>query len=142
MKSEFEKIGATAIECLKQNGRWVFRHNGSLLDLAPAGATEFALSPIVWGIDRLLGNGVQLLNLQNAEKGCHLVVSQGFLPKSDVKLTFIEPQFDGWLYSVEEMNLKGLLPGQKAWICPYMKYFFNDPPATLFIKIEEINHGI
>jgi hypothetical protein len=44
LKSDFEKIGAKAIECLKQNGRWVFRHNDSLLDLAPAGATEFASS--------------------------------------------------------------------------------------------------
>ncbi len=142
MKSDFEKIGAKAIECLKQNGRWVFRHNNSLFDLAPAGATEFALSPIVWGIDRLLASGVQLHKIQNAEKGCLLIVSETYVPKSDVKFTYIEPQFDGWLYSVEEMNLQGLLPGQKAWICPYLKYFFANPPAILFVKIEGLNHGI
>ena len=75
-------------------------------------------------------------------KGCLLIVSEGYLPKSDVKLTYIEPQFDGWLYSIEEMNLKGLLPGQKAWICPYLKYFFTNPPTSLFVKIEGLDHGI
>lgn len=140
--TDFEKIGAIAIECLQKNGRWVFLKDGSLFDLAPAGATEFALSPIVWGIDRLLGNGAKLLGIPNPEQGCLLVISQNFLPKSDVKLNYLEQQFDGWLYAVEELNLKGLLPGQKAWICPYMKYFFNEPPESIFVKIEGIKHEI
>lgn len=140
--SDFEKIGAVAIECLQKNGRWVFRKDESLFDLAPAGATEFALSPIVWGIDRLIGNGAKLLGIKNPEKGCLLIVSKEFLPKAAVKLNYLEPQFDGWIYSVEELNLTGLLPGQKAWICPYMKYFFKDPPECIFVKIEAMNHEV
>lgn len=142
MNSDFEKIGAKAIECLKHNGRWVFRHNGSLFDLAPAIATDYALSPIVWGIDRLLATGVKMRSIDDAEKGCLLIVSEGFIPKSDVKMTYLEPQFDGWLYQVEEMNLKGLLPEQRAWICPYLKYYFTSPPLSLHVKIEGLSNGI
>jgi hypothetical protein len=46
------------------------------------------------------------------------------VPKSDVKFTYIEPQFDGWLYSVEEMNLQGLVPETKeAWDLPLFEVF-------------------
>ena len=48
-----------------------------------------------------------------------------------------EPKFDGWVYDVEEMNLTGLMPGQAAWMCPYMKFFYETPPRILFIKLEE-----
>ena len=96
----------------------------------------------MWGIDRLLATGIRLRGLEDAESGCLMVVSEGFVPKSDVRMTYLEPQFDGWLYRVEEMNLKGLLPEQKAWICPYMKYFFPSAPESLHIRIEGLQHGI
>ena len=138
MLNEYEKIGGIVIECFQKQGRWYFKKNNTLYDLAPASITEYNLSPIVWGIDRLLGNGLQIKDLSRDK--CLLVVSKQILPKSDVKLSFIEPLYDGWLYAVDEMNLKGLITGQKAWICPYIRFFFDDAPSILYVKIEELQN--
>jgi hypothetical protein len=139
---EFEKIGATAIECRQQKNRWVFRRGDTYYDLAPAFTTELTLSPVILGIDRLIMIGSKLLNIKNPEDGCWLIFSENYFPKADVQFNFFEQKFDGWVYSVEEMNLKGLMTGQKAWICPYMKYFFKDAPQTIYIKIKEMEDGI
>ena len=49
-----------------------------------------------------------------------------------------EPKYDGWVYKVTEMNLKGLMVGQCAWLCPYLKFYFSEAPTQLYLKIDPL----
>lgn len=136
MKNEFDMIGVTVIKSLQKNNRWGFEYQGKFYDMAPANFTEYMLSPLVIGVDRLINVGCQQKGIQNIDKGVNILFSQNYFPNADVKFNYDEMKFEGWIYKVEELNLKGLLPGQCAWICPYMGFYFKSPPETLYIKIE------
>jgi hypothetical protein len=136
-KTEFEKIGVNVIRPFKKNDRWVFTHNNTNYDLAPAGITDVCLSPLVIGVDRLIALGCNLKKINNPEEGFDLLFSEQYFPNADVKFNFKEEKFDGWIYDVEELNLKGLLPGQAAWICPYMRFYYQEIPRTLYLKVEK-----
>lgn len=138
MKTDFDKIGVNTIRPFKLNGRWVFRKPGdaTCYDLAPAGITETMLSPLVIGADRLIALGCEMRGIKNPEDGFLLLFSEEYFPNADVKFMLGEPKINGWIYSVEELNLKGLLPGQQAWVCPYLTMYYPEPPKTLYLKLE------
>jgi hypothetical protein len=136
MKSEYEKIGVNLLRPFLSNGKWVFERNGKNYELAPAGIMDIVLSPIVIGVDKLLVIGCKLKKIQNIESGFSVLFSENYFPNVDVKFNFFEEKCNGWVYSVEEVNLKGIMTGQRAWICPYMKIYYPNPPKTIYIKIE------
>ena len=84
MKTEFDKIGVNTIKCLMADGRWKFEKDNRLYDMAPAEITDYALSPLVIGADRLIGQGCKLLNINNAENGFNLLFSENYFPNADV----------------------------------------------------------
>jgi hypothetical protein len=135
-KTDFEKIGVNTIRPFKKNGRWVFERDGRTYDMAPAEITDAVLDPLVVGADRLIALGSQAKGIKNPENGFVLMFSETFFPNADVLFTLAKPLFDGWVYDVSELNLKGLLPGQAAWVCPYITMYFPEPPKTLYLKIE------
>jgi hypothetical protein len=137
--NEFDKIGVNVIKCLQRDGRWVFEHKDQHYDMAPANLTEYLLTPLVIGADRLINVGCQQKNIRNPKSGFHLVFSENYFPNADVLFEFDEIKFDGWIYKVEELNLKGLMPGQAAWVCPYMGLYYKEPPQKLYIKMESIS---
>ena len=138
-KTDFQKIGVNTIRPFKSKGRWVFLHNGQHYDLAPAGVMDAVLSPLVIGVDKLIALGCQMKEIQNPESGFVLLFSESYFPNADVKFNYVESKYNGWIYAVEEMNLKGLMPGQSAWICPYMSFYYSEPPKTLYLKVEAEN---
>ncbi len=140
-KTEFQKLGANSLKVYQKNGRWVFDHKGTAYDMAPAGMTDYALDPTVVGADRLIVAGCRLKGIPSPESGFTLIFSEGYFPNSDVVFSYLEPKFNGWVYRVEEMNLKGLMLGQRAWICPYMGFYFGQPPSTLYLKMEPIDES-
>ena len=135
-KNEFEKIGVNVIEPFKSKDRWIFKKNGQIYDLAPAGATQFVLSPLVVGVDKLVGIGCKLKEIKNPEEGFLLLFSKDYFANADVKFVLKEPSLNGWIYDVEPLNFVDILPGQKAWICPYLTMYFEKPPQELYLKIE------
>lgn len=137
-KSDFEKIGVRVVQPFinKKNGRWVFDHEGTLYDMAPAGLTDAVLSPVIMGADRMIRAGCGLKNIDNPEDGFNLLFSNEEFPGCDVKLTKVEPRFDGWVYNVESVNLAGVMQGQQAWVCPYIIFYFKDPPDVIYLKME------
>lgn len=135
-KSDFDKIGVHTIRPFKKDGRWVFRKDGRVWDMAPAQLTDVALSPVVIGADRMILAGCGLKNIPNPENGFLVLFSEQWFPGCDVKLTFKENKYDGWLYDVTSENLQGLMPGQGAWLCPYMTMYYKEPPQTIFLKME------
>lgn len=138
MKNEFDMIGVTVIKSIQKNGRWGFEYQSKFYDMAPANFTDYMLSPLVIGVDRLIHVGCKQKNIQNLDKGVNILFSQNYFPNADVKFIYDEMKFDGWIYKVEEINMKGLMPGQSAWICPYMGFYFTSPPDMLYIKIESV----
>jgi hypothetical protein len=140
-KTDFEKIGVNTIRPFKSNGRWVFKHNNQTYDMAPAGIMDTVLSPLVIGADRLIALGCQMKGIPNPEAGFNLLFSEEYFPNADVKFNFVEIKHSGWIYAVEELNLKGLMPGQSAWICPYMTFYYPQPPKTLYLKVEPLESG-
>jgi hypothetical protein len=134
--NEFQKIGVNVIRPYMSNGRWVFKMNDKVFDMAPAGIMDVVLSPLIVGADKLIALGCQKKNIPNPEKGFLLLFSENYFPNADVKFNFIEIKHNGWIYSVEDLNLKGSLPGQCAWLCPYMSFYYSEPPKTLYLKVE------
>jgi hypothetical protein len=106
--------------------------------MAPASFTEYILSPMIIGVDRLINIGCKMREIKNPQNGFWMLFSENYFPNSDVLFEFIEQKYDGWIYKVSEMNLKGLTPDQSAWICPYMKFYYPEPPEKLYLKIESI----
>jgi hypothetical protein len=137
-KSDFDKLGVNTLTCKQHRGRWVFDHKGVLYDMAPAEATDFILSPMILGADRLIRGGCSAKNISNPENGFLLLFSENYFPNSDVKFVYRENKFDGWTYSVEPMNLKGVMEGQGAWICPYMRFYYPEPPKELYLRMEPL----
>lgn len=135
-KSDFDKLGVNTLKCKQNKGRWVFEHNGALFDMAPAEATDFLLSPMIIGADRLILGGCAAKGITNPENGFLLLFSENYFPNADVKFVYDENKFDGWTYKVEAMNMKGVMPGQGAWICPYMRFYYPEPPKELYLRIE------
>lgn len=135
-KSDFAKIGVNTIRPFKHNGRWVFERDGRKYDMAPAAIMDVALSPLVVGADKLIALGCKMKGIENPDSGFLLLFSEEYFPNADVKFTLGEPKANGWIYSIEELNLKGLMPGQSAWVCPYMVMYYPAPPKTLYLKIE------
>ena len=139
MTSDLEKIGVKSINPFVHNGRWVFEHEGTKYDLAPAGMTEMIFTPLIIGVDQMVANGCKQKNIQNPENGFTLLFSAEYFPNADVKLNLIEPKFNGWLYAIEELNLKDIIPGMKVWVCPYMTFFYGtEAVKTLYIKLEPL----
>jgi hypothetical protein len=136
--NDLEKIGVKKIKPFVKDGRWVFEINSKIYDMAPAQITEVYLSPLVIGIDKIIVSGCKIKGIKNPENGFNLLFSEQYFPNADVKFNFTEQKFNGWIYSVEELNLKGLRPDQSAWICSYMSLYFSSPPKTIYIKAEDL----
>lgn len=134
-KTEFEKIGVNHISPFKSNGRLVFRHGNQNYDISPAGIMDSVLSPLVVGADRLMMLCCQMKGI-NPELGFNLLFSEKYFPNADIMFNFVKIKHDGWIYLVEELNLKGFISGQSAWICSYMKLYYSEPPKVLYLKIE------
>lgn len=121
----------------KTGNRWVFKHGTRVLDLAPAGIMDAVLSPLIIGVDKLISLGCQKKNIPETDKGFTLLFSEQFFPNADVKLDFKEIKYNGWIYGVEGLGVKDVMPGQATWICPYMSYYYPEPPKVLYLKIEQ-----
>lgn len=134
-KSDLEKMGIRVFEVFKSQGKWVFEHNGTVYDFAPAMSTDTVLSPVVVGADRLINLSCKGKGIKEFEEGFKLLVSDGYFPACDLRLEYKEPMYDGWLYNVFQENMSGFMPGQQTWLCPYIKFYYPEPPKVLYLKM-------
>ena len=141
-KSDLEKMNIRAFKVFKSDGRWVFEHKGGVYDFAPAMSTDAALSPVVVGADRLINLGCKGKGIKEFEDGFRLLVSDDYFPACDVRLEYNEPLYDGWLYDVHQENLAGVMAGQQTWICPYIKFYYADPPSKLYLRMSSLSEEV
>ncbi|RTK96325.1 MAG: hypothetical protein EKK64_04305 [Neisseriaceae bacterium] len=132
-KEDFEKIGAKVFIPVEKQGQWFFDYKNQTYNLAPAQIMDLVLSPLILGVDKVLTTLKEKKELKNIIVG----YSENYIPKADLKFNFKEISNNGCIYSIEELNFKGFYPGQGVWVCNYVNLFFNSPPRSLYIKIEE-----
>lgn len=137
-KSELERMDINTFVVKKSNGNWVFEKDGSFYSFAPPMFAEMTLSPVIFGADKLINYGCKFKGMVGYEDGFNLLVSSSYFPACDIRLTYAEPFYDGWIYEVDGENLKGFMEQQKTWMCPYLKMYYDKPPFKLYLKMESI----
>lgn len=134
--ADYKKIGVEVIRIYKSTNSWVFKRDGHEYNMAPAEAVRAALSPTVLGANRVIEAGCKLKGIRNPENGFYLLFSTGYFPNCDVKLTFKEIKFDGWVYSVEGVNLEVPKVVESIWVCPYLSIHYNKVvPETIYLRV-------
>jgi len=136
-KTDLEKIGVNAIKPIIHNGRWAFERNGRKYDIAPAAIMDMTLNPLVIGADKFITLACKLKDI-NPETEFLLLFSENYFPNADVTLLLKEPKANGWIYSINELNLNGFVAGQSVWVCPYIIMYYLEPPKTIYLKIEKV----
>lgn len=121
----------------KINNYWMFRRGNKYYNIAPANSTQIILSPIVWGIDRLMVSACKFKKIKNYEDGFRLQFSEDYILNSDVCLLYCDTLLDGWTYDIKPEKFKDVMEGQKAWMCPYLKFYFEEPPKKLYVKVDD-----
>lgn len=134
---DYKKIGVEVIRIYKENNRWLFKKDGHAYDLAPSLAVKAMLSPTILGANRVIEVGCQLKGIKNSENGFFLLFSRDYFPNSDVKLTFKEVKFEGWVYNVEGLNLAVPKVVESIWVCPYLGTYFSQAPNALYLRALE-----
>jgi hypothetical protein len=136
-EQEYKRMGVDIIRPYSLSGRWVFEKDTRTYDFAPAQVVDAMLDPVIVGADKLISVGCRLKGIEEPEKGFFVLFSTNYFPNADVKLIFVESKFDGWVYSVEALNLKGVPANQYAWVCSYLKLQYSNPPENIFLRIEK-----
>lgn len=135
---EYKKIGVEVIRIYKSKNRWLFKKDGHEYDMAPADAVRAVLSPTILGANRVIEVGCNIKGIKNPENGFYLLFSPTYFPNSDVKLNFKEIKFEGWVYSIEGLNLTVPNVVESIWVCPYLAmHYTKEVPNTLYLRVME-----
>lgn len=92
-------------------------------------ATDLVQEPFVSGIPAMINDLVR--EIPNARGGFRLLFSASPFPGFQRKLDWVRAEFGGNWYSQSD-------PPQEGWLCPAMFRYFDEAPAELFVKAEEI----
>lgn len=134
---EYNKINVEVIRIEKNNNSWVFKRNGRIYDMAPADLVKASLAPTVLGANRIIDAGCKIKGIKNPDKGFYLLFSHEYFPKADVKLEFLESKYEGWIYSVQGLNIEVPEVVTSIWVCPYLGIHYKEIPKNLFLRMEE-----
>lgn len=116
------------------NNIWSFKKDNKSYGLTPALITKMTLSPSVASTDRIIQDVCKIKNIDNPENGFYLYFSEDVFFDCDVRLEYKDTLFDGWIYDVYSENLE-VNESQKIWACTYLKFYFDDPPKIVYLKI-------
>lgn len=118
---------------LRKSDKFFITHQGWPYDLSPSNIVKINLPPNVEGVDSFLKKVSQVKNISGdvaleTEK-------QWFF--CDVRIEFKENFMNGYTYNIfgEEMSIPS---GLGVWICPYIKFFYEDMPKKLYLKINSV----
>jgi len=119
----------------KHKEYWMFENNNKLYNIGPTATVKFK-SPLIWGIDKLIVEACKYKNILNYEMGIKLMFSLDFFLKCDVRVEYSDTLFGGWVYEIFPEYFTDVLSDQKVWVCPYMNFYFEKPPKTLYIMVD------
>lgn len=124
------------ISPVNHKGYWVFEYNKKYYNIAPSHSTQLSLSPLILGIDKIMIGACHYKNI-NIDKGFYIKLSKNYFDNCDVSLNYIDTLFDGWVYGITPQLFSNVREHQKIWMCPYLKFYYNNPPASLYVEVEK-----
>ena len=92
-------------------------------------STGLFQEPFVSGVTS--GLGVVVAESPNARQGFRLLFSPAPFPGYQRRLEWDRQEFDGNWYRLDK-------PPMEGWLCPAVFLYFNEAPAALSVKAEEI----
>lgn len=129
--SIFEKeTKKTRQTILKNKGKFFFTYNGWPYDLSPSELTKANLPPNVQGVESFLK---QASISKKIEGNIELQIEKDWF-FCDARIEYKERFMDGWIYNIfgEELQIP---IGVGIWICPYIKFFYQEMPDILYLKV-------
>lgn len=115
---------------------WIFQKNNKHYNIGPTGEVKYSLSPLIWGIDKLMVEACKNKKIPNYESGFKLMFSLDFFLKCDVRIEYFDTLFGGWVYDIFPEYFENILSNQKVWICPHLNFYFSNPPKILYVKVD------
>jgi hypothetical protein len=91
--------------------------------------TDLVKEPFVSGVPEMINDLVA--DISNARQGFRLLFSADPFPGFQRKLEWVRTEFDGNWYRMDE-------PPMEGWLCPAMFHYFEEAPAELYVKADEI----
>ena len=92
-------------------------------------STDLVQEPFVSGVPEMINDLVA--DIPNARQGFRLQFSSAPFPGFQRKLEWVRTEFGGNWYRLDE-------PPMEGWLCPAMFLYFEEAPAELYVKAEEI----
>jgi hypothetical protein len=131
-KDDENKDDITRFQILNKRGSYFVMYKGWAYNLSPSSYTQMSLSPAILGVDSFLKEGSKIKGIDG---NLTLASCPDWFLGCDVRIEFQERLLDGWVYSLhaESLNVKNF---HRVWICPYLKFFFENPPPKLFLSLE------
>lgn len=139
----FEKdvLGVRYIRPYKHGKDWVFDDkDGIRRKMAPAPLTDGTLSPIIVGADRLIQAAALQKGIPDPQDGFVLYFGETPFPGAEIEMRWNSPAYNGDVYDLIAFADPCpflVPPDQKAWLCPYMDLYFDEPPKVLYLRIEK-----
>lgn len=106
----------------KSEGIWAF-------DDPSRGLTR---EPFVFGIPEIIETYAG--QIADSEAGFLLTFSQGPFPGFQIKLVWVEGEYEGNWYRVDGTEEKG-------WLCPALLKYFDAPPAEIYCHVSAKGGG-
>lgn len=130
--SIFEKkeLSQSYFSILKKDSKFFITYQGWSYDLSPSNIVKMSLPPNVEGVDSFLRKASQYKNIS----GDIALVAKNDWFFCDARIEYKEKFMEGWTYDIfsEEMKIPN---GLGVWICPYIKFFYEDMPKKLYLKV-------
>ena len=92
-------------------------------------ATDLVQEPFVSGVPAMINDLIK--DIPNARQGFRMLFSSAPFPGFQRKLEWVRTEFGGNWYRTD-------VPPMEGWLCPAMFLYFEEAPAELYVKAEEI----
>ena len=90
-------------------------------------ATGLLQEPFVSGVPEMINDLVR--DIPNARQRFRLLFSAAPFPGYQRRLEWVRKEYGGNWYRADQLEMEG-------WLCPALFKYFEDVPATLFVKAE------
>lgn len=121
------------IPILKKSEKFFIYYKNRYYDLSPPSVISMTLPPSIVGFDFVIREGSRIKDIQ---ENLELKLSDEWFFYCDAKAEFKRSEMSGFIYRIEGEQIK--IKPQDVWICDYLKFFFEEPPAFLFLKLDSM----
>jgi len=119
---------------LSKNENFWLDNEGWTFNLSPSQIVKLSLPPYIEGIDWFIRQARSIKTISSSSMWVNF--SECFFLGCDAKLSYLQNSFGGWIYSIEGESLK-FDNFRRIWICPHVNMYFEHPPNSIYVSLEE-----